>query len=75
MESNPIEEQWRIEVMKETDTCQVCSRPIEKNQIFAWPEHKGKAYAICCPVCLANFQKSPDRYISETDIGRLKEES
>ena len=58
--------------MNENHTCQVCGKPAEKEQMFAWPEYEGRAYAVCCPLCLARFQKDPARHIGNTDVGQLK---
>jgi YHS domain-containing protein len=46
----------------EQTTCPVMAGPINKD-IFT--EYKGKKVYFCCPACVEEFKKNPEKYISK----------
>jgi YHS domain-containing protein len=51
-----------IETKIEQTTCPVMGGQINKN-IFV--EYKGKKVYFCCPSCLEEFNKNPEKYIAK----------
>ena len=41
----------------------VCGKRINRNKAHIVVDYKGKQYLLCCPVCQAEFEKDPDRFI------------
>ena len=47
--------------------CRMTGEPVDKNITY---EHKGKLYGFCCPACIEEFKKDPEKY-----IGKIEAES
>lgn len=41
----------------------VCGRRINRNKAHFVIEYQGRAYLLCCPLCQAEFEKDPQRYV------------
>jgi len=44
----------------------VCGKRINRNKAHIVLEHNGQEYALCCPVCQAEFERHPEKYLRET---------
>ena len=60
--------------------CPVSGNKIEKGGKMGEPvkyEYQGKVYNLCCPMCLKDFKKDPEKYskIAEEEAGKNKESS
>ncbi|OGA68282.1 MAG: hypothetical protein A3G81_02670 [Betaproteobacteria bacterium RIFCSPLOWO2_12_FULL_65_14] len=40
----------------------VCGKRINRGKAHIIIEHKGFAYALCCPLCQAEFERAPQTY-------------
>ena len=43
-------------------TCPITGEPVDKNVTY---EYKGKLYGFCCQMCIEEFKKDPEKYISK----------
>ena len=43
----------------------VCRRKMNRNKAYATIEYKGEKYLLCCPLCQAEFEKYPEKYIKQ----------
>ncbi|MBU2447069.1 MAG: YHS domain-containing protein [Bacteroidetes bacterium] len=43
----------------------VCNRKMNKNKAYAKVKHNDRIYYLCCPLCQAQFEKDPERYITK----------
>ncbi len=41
----------------------VCGKRINRNKAHIVIEYQGQAYLLCCPVCQAEFERAPEKYI------------
>ena len=41
----------------------VCGKRINRNKAHIVLEHEGQKYALCCPVCQAEFERDPEKYL------------
>lgn len=41
----------------------VCGKRITRNGAHIVLEHEGESYYLCCPLCQAEFERDPDRYV------------
>lgn len=41
----------------------VCGRRVNRNKAHIVIEYQGQAYLLCCPLCQAEFEKDPQRYV------------
>ena len=41
----------------------VCGKRLNRNKAHIAIEHKGTEYFLCCPLCQAEFEKDPGRYV------------
>ena len=46
--------------------CPVTGEPVDKNVTY---EYKGKVYGFCCPMCIEEFKKDPEKPIAKMDAG------
>ncbi|HWA24870.1 MAG TPA: hypothetical protein VG734_04275 [Lacunisphaera sp.] len=46
------------------ETCTVCGKDLTNTGGMARLYHDGKAYPVCCPVCMDLFQRAPKRFAS-----------
>jgi len=60
--SSPNTAQETVSAVIEQTTCPVMGGTIDKN-VFV--EYQGKKVYFCCPQCKAEFEKSPEKYISK----------
>ncbi len=42
----------------------VCGKRINRNKAYVTIVYKKDAYYLCCPVCQAEFEKNPEKYIN-----------
>jgi ribosomal protein L24E len=47
-----------------TTQCQVCGQDLPKGREYSKVRHEGKMYSMCCPMCMAIFQKDPARHVN-----------
>ena len=40
----------------------VCGKRINRGKAHVVLEHEGVAYSVCCPLCQAEFERSPKTY-------------
>ncbi|ACB77711.1 hypothetical protein [Opitutus terrae] len=45
-----------------TETCAVCGNVATGGRRFSRLYHQGKAFPLCCPMCIDVFQRAPDRF-------------
>lgn len=45
-----------------TETCAVCAKPIASDRGVAHLYHQGRAFTLCCPMCIEMFQRAPERF-------------
>lgn len=43
-------------------TDSVCGKRINRGKAHIVVEHEGVAYSLCCPLCQAEFERSPSTY-------------
>lgn len=48
---------------KGPDKDPVCGKRINRNKAHIVVEYKGTDYLLCCPLCQAEFEKDPDKYV------------
>ena len=41
----------------------VCGKRINRNKAHIVLEYQGKEYPLCCPVCQAEFEREPEKYL------------
>ena len=46
--------------------CPISGEKIDENMSQTY-EYKGKIYNFCCPVCVEEFKKDPEKYIEKTE--------
>lgn len=44
----------------------VCGKKMNRNKAYITIEHKGKRYYLCCPVCQAEFENDPEKYVKKS---------
>jgi len=59
---NPHEHHDETAVSPMIDVCPVSGEEIGKETNITY-EYKGKTYRFCCPDCVVEFRKNPDKYI------------
>jgi YHS domain-containing protein len=42
----------------------VCGKKINPNKAYAKVKYGKETYYICCPLCQAEFEKDPDKFIN-----------
>ena len=47
-----------------TEVCPVSGEPIEKGSNYTYG-YKEKTYRLCCPSCVEEFKKDPEKYINK----------
>jgi len=52
--------------------CLVGGDPVDGKTTY---EYKGKVYNFCCPMCIPDFKKSPERYIAKMEQAADSEHS
>ncbi len=48
---------------KRDDKDPVCGKHINRNKAHITIEYKGEQYLLCCPLCQAEFERDPERYL------------
>lgn len=43
--------------------CITCQKPTNRNKAHMTIELNGTTYLACCPMCQAEFEKNPEKYI------------
>ncbi|MGB7183521.1 MAG: YHS domain-containing protein [Burkholderiaceae bacterium] len=41
----------------------VCGKRVNRNKAHVSIEYNGMKYLLCCPVCQAEFEKDPEKYL------------
>ncbi|MEE4377141.1 MAG: YHS domain-containing protein [Candidatus Competibacteraceae bacterium] len=41
----------------------VCGKRINRNKAHIEIRYQGQDYLLCCPVCQAEFERAPEKYI------------
>jgi YHS domain-containing protein len=44
----------------------VCGKRVNRNKAHIVLEYKGQEYALCCPVCQAEFERDPEKFLRAT---------
>jgi len=44
----------------------VCGRKMNRNKAHAIVRHSGEEYLLCCRLCQSEFEKNPEKYVSQT---------
>ena len=47
----------------------VCGKRINRGKAHIVTEHDGVAYALCCPLCQAEFERAPEAY-AKPEMGK-----
>ncbi len=42
----------------------VCGKRVNRNKAHIVIEYKGGEYLLCCPLCQAEFERNPEKYLS-----------
>jgi YHS domain-containing protein len=48
---------------KEPNCGPVCGKRINCNKAHVTIEYQGLEYLLCCPVCQAEFERDPEKYL------------
>ena len=48
---------------KEPNRDPVCGKRINRNKAHVTIEYQGREYLLCCPVCQAEFERDPEKYL------------
>lgn len=52
------------EARKKRDTHDpVCGKRVNRNKAHITVEYQGEEYLLCCPLCQAEFERDPERYL------------
>ena len=51
--------------------CPVSGEPVDKDSKVTY-EYKGKVYRFCCPMCIEEFKKDPEKYIKKLEAGEKR---
>lgn len=54
--------------------CPVSGEKIEESKKATY-EYKGKIYNFCCPMCISDFKKNPEKYIEKMEQSAGSEHS
>jgi len=46
-----------------SDRDPVCGKRVNRNKAHISIEYKEQNYLLCCPLCQAEFEKQPEKYI------------
>jgi YHS domain-containing protein len=41
----------------------VCKRKMNRNKAYVTIQYNGETYYLCCPLCQAEFEKDPEKYL------------
>jgi len=52
-----------VSLSGESDSCIVCEKPVRYGTGFAHIKHEEAMVTLCCPLCMATFQKNPKLYL------------
>ncbi|MFH1549338.1 MAG: hypothetical protein ABIH04_02140 [Planctomycetota bacterium] len=55
--------------------CQVCGKDLQERQEYSKLKHEGGTYYVCCPMCMAAFQKDPAKHIEPIPFMEDKDEA
>ncbi|MFQ6112796.1 MAG: YHS domain-containing protein [bacterium] len=50
---------------QKVDRDPVCGKRINRNKAHITIEYKGQNYFLCCPLCQAEFEKRPGKYVNK----------
>ena len=50
----------------------VCGKRINRGKAHIVIEHEGVAYALCCPLCQAEFERAPEAYARPAMGGKVR---
>ncbi len=43
----------------------VCGRKMNRNKAYVTIQYKSEKFYLCCPLCQAEFEKDPEKYINK----------
>lgn len=43
--------------------CITCEKPTNRNKAQMSISYEGETYLVCCPLCQAEFERNPEKYI------------
>ena len=43
----------------------VCGKRVNCNKAHITIEYKGSEYLLCCPICQAEFERDPEKYVRQ----------
>ena len=58
----PADSEKPSAALGEQTICPIMGNPIDKS---VFTEYKGKKVYFCCPACIEEFNKDPDKYIAQ----------
>ena len=50
---------------KQTNRDPVCGKRVNRNKAHIVVTYKGQEYLLCCPMCQAEFERNPQKYVRE----------
>ncbi len=53
----------RKQVKRDPSRDPVCGKRINRNKAHIVLEHQGEEVLLCCPVCQAEFERDPRKYL------------
>lgn len=53
----------RSQTKKEANRDPVCGKRVNRNKAHIVIEYKGQEFLLCCPVCQAEFESDPEKYL------------
>lgn len=48
---------------RDPNTDPVCGKRVNRNKAHIVVDYKGEQYLLCCPVCQAEFEREPEKYV------------
>ncbi len=52
--------------------CLVCGKDVDHGGGFSRLNVKGRMIALCCPLCLDVYQKTPERFLAKLTLSSLR---
>lgn len=45
----------------------VCGKRVNRNKAHVVITYKGREYPLCCPVCQAEFERFPEKHVTDKE--------
>ena len=55
----------RSSTRQEPNRDPVCGKRINRNKAHITIEYVGREYLLCCPVCQAEFERDPEKFVRQ----------